>query len=953
MATTRLELRGMATPEPDFSKYGDPITKDKSGGADFSKYGTPVGPAPVTGGEMAATAGSQAVRGAATGAGVIGGAMLGAELGTMAAPFTGPAAPAMPIVGAVAGAAYGAHAGESFASGLGIGSVEQLDPRLRPAGYFGEAIGGALSFAAAPYAAAVSGYRFGQTMVGNFLNEIITTAKTSPIKFGVAEGTSAVSSATGAALAESAAPGKTGVRITAETTFGMLNPTRLTMDAANYTWGVTRRAAESFSGAARETAAAKTLQDLFKVTGEDPVIIARILREQGVVGSEKLTAAQKTGSMALGALEDWLAKSSSQFGAESQQRARDGLDAIRGQITLLSNTGDPAALAAAAQARTIYFRNLIQGRLDGATREAQIAASKITSDTPEARAQLSVMARDALSKALADSRKAEKELWGKVDGTRKVGFDNLQSTYDEKVADLLPEVRNQKLPTIVRDFLARVSSPKDAQKSLIILPENLARPNAAPEVVGTTVQEMRQLRSELLDLARTSTNNGEFGQAKIYSDLAESVLDDMDATFARAGDTAYDTARTFSREFNDTFNRSFAGKVMASGRYGDRMAPELTLRKAMATGKEAGAIQLQELEEATRFMVTRGLADDTNVRNMLDAQERIIRLAAADTVDPLTGKIDPTRVSKFVRDNDILMKRFPEIKNDLTAAVTSEQAARRMESMAKGQVDTITKQKAYGRMLASDPVEMASKALLSTNQEQELTNLINIAKEGYKPRGGVPGVSSAEAIDGFRASVYDAAIRRGTDKNGTMNIAQVKSLLFVPSVPGQKSPIQIMQDKGVVDAKHVANLKKLFDTAEAITRSQTAGTAIDIKMDITDVAMVTMSRMLGSAAAGAAAKAAGSATPSLIIHGAGARMAETVMTKLPTQSAQKFLIEAANDPVKLATLLEKTTDVAKQAQQARQIHAWLVQSNLVNAQNMVAPSYEQQPEQAPFFTQPR
>lgn len=951
MATTRLELRGMATPEPDFSKYGDPIVKDQSGGVDFSKYGDPVGPAPTTGGDIASTVGSQAVRGGLTSAGVVGGAMTGAGLGMMAAPIAGPVAP---VIGGLAGAAYGAWAGETAASGLGIKPVEQLEPGLRPAGYFGEAVGGATSFAAAPYAAAVSGYRFGQTVVGNLMNTIIETAKASPIKFALAEGTSAISAAGAAAFSEAAAPGKAGIRVTAETLGGVFNPTRLTMEAASYVGGVAKTAYGSFTGAARETAAAKTLQELFQVTGEDPVIIARILREQGVLGKdENLTAAQKTGSMALAALEEWLAKSSAQFGAESQQKARDGLDAIRGQITLLNRTGDPAALTAAAQARTVYFRNLITARMDGAMQEAQKAASKITTDTPEARAELSIIARNALEKALSDSRKAEKELWDKVDGTRKVGFDTLQSTFDEKVAELLPEVRNQKIPSIVEKFLTRVSAAKDGEKSLIILPENMTRAGVAPEIVGTTVKEMRQLRSELLDLARTSTNEGQFGQAKIYSDLAESVLDDMDAAFAQAGDTAYDAARTFSREFNDTFTRSFAGKAMASGRYGDRMAPELTLRKALSTGKEAGAIQLQELEEATRFMVTRGLADDTNVRNMLDAQERIIRLAAFDTVDPLTGKVDPKRVSKFIKDNDILMKRFPEIRNDLTSAVTSEQAARRMESMAKGQIDVVTKQKAYGRMLASDPVEMASKALISTNQEQELTNLINIAKAGYTPRGGVPGLKPAEALDGFRASVYDAAIRRGTDKNGTMNIAQVKSLLFVPSVPGQKSPIQVMQDAGVVDAKHVANLKKLFDTADNIVRSQTAGTAVEVKSDLTDAALITISRMIGSGVAGKLSKMAGSETPSLIVSGAGARFAETTMTKLPTKSAQKFLIEAANDPQKLAMLLEKNTDVAKQAQQARQIHAWLVQSNLMSAQNLVAPTYEQQPEQAPFFTQPR
>ena len=40
-------------------------------------------------------------------------------------------------------------------------------------------------------------------------------------------------------------------------------------------------------------------------------------------------------------------------------------------------------------------------------------------------------------------------------------------------------------------------------------------------------------------------------------------------------------------------------------------------------------------------MNTRGLGDDTAVRNMLDAQERIFRLAAADSLDPTTGRASP------------------------------------------------------------------------------------------------------------------------------------------------------------------------------------------------------------------------------------------------------------------------------------------------------------------------
>lgn len=940
----------MADPKNDFNAFpvaGSGAPAKPTGFEQFPESG-------VSAGSAKGAALEAAGRGFLESAGIAGGIATGVGLGMMAAPFAGPAAPAMPVVGGVAGAAYGAFAGSQAAGGLGLRSPEQMPPELRPAAYFGESVGGAGAFMAAPYAVAATGLKFGSTMVGTLLNDIVTTAKTTPWMFGAAEVSSAASAGTGAYMAEKYAPGKTGVRIGAETALGIANPSRLVIDGAGFAWRSGKQLWASASGQGRQTAAGKMLDDLFRVTGEDPAAIARILKTPGVLGDDvKLTSAQLTGSKALTAMEDWLAKQSSQFGMESGQKARDGLDAIRYQIGLFTRTGDPQMMQAAAQARSVYFRTLVQGRVDGALSEAGKAAAKITTDSPEARAQLSNVAHGALTKALGEARTAEKQMWDAVDGTRKVNFENLQKTYDDNVAELLPEVRNQKLPTIVRDFLARVSAPKEGQKSLIILPENVSRPQAAPEMVGTTVSEMRQLRGELLDLSRSSTNAGEYGQARIYSELAEAVLDDMDVAFRGAGDTAYDTARSFSREFNDVFTRSFAGKAMSTGRYGDRIAPELMLRKALSTGKEAGSIQLQELEEATRFMQTRGLGSDEAMRDMLDAQERFIRLAAADSIDPLSGRIDPKRVSKFMKDNELLLKRFPEVKNDLTLATTSEQAARRMENLATNQVNVVMKQKTFARMLSSDPVTMASKAILSTNQEQELKYLIDIAKGGYTPRGGGMAITPKDAQEGLTASIYDAVIRRSTDKNGVLNLSQTKSLLFSPSVPGQKSPIQVLQENGLVDAKHVTNLKKLFDQAESITRSMTPGTAVEVKSDAVDFLMVALSKMVGSTVAGGIAKAFGSSTPSLIVHGAGARLAEQTVTKLPTQSAQKFLVEAANSPDKLALLLEKVKDPAKQAAQMRQIHAWLVQSNLVAAENALAPTYEQRPEQPQFFSQPR
>lgn len=942
----------MADPKNDFSTFPEAGVQSPNANT-FNEF--PEANTAPSASQQAGIAAETGARGLIESTGVIGGAMLGAKLGTMAAPFTGPAAPAMPVLGAVGGAAYGLWAGGEAAGGLGLRTPEELPPEQRPAGYFGQSLGGSAAFAVAPYAAAASGFRFGgvgmqegKSMVGNFLNQIIETAKARPVVTALSETSAALSGAGGAYLAERFLPGNQAARVNAEMAAGVLNPTRLALSGANYAYKLGKQAVMSMSPAGQETAAAKTLQDIFRVTGEDPSMVARVLRAQGVIDT-KQTAAQKTGSMGLAALEDFLAKHSDKFGTEAGQKARDGMDALRGTITLLSSTGDPNALQAAAQARSVYFRTLIQGRLDAATDLAGVFARGITIDTPDARLKLSQQARDALDMSIKDARKAESDLWSKVDGARTVGFDNVQQVLDEQIANLLPEVRAEKTPAIVRKFLDRVSAPKDGPQSLIILPENLNITRAAPTPVGTNVKEMRQLRSELLDLARTSTNAGEYGQAGLYSDLAEAVLDDMDVAFREAGDVAYNEARAFSREFNDVFTRSFAGRATATGRFGARMAPELMLRKALATGKEAGAIQMQELEAATRFMQIRGLGDDESAKQMMDAQERIFRLAAADTVDPLTGKADPGKIAKFLRDNAALIKRFPEVKRDLNAASLSETARQRLESLAKNQINIIEKQKAFGKMLASDPVTMASRALLSNTQEKDLLDLINIAKPGYKPRGGIVGVEPQQAIDGLRASVFDAAIRRSTDKNGVLNLAQFRGLLFTPSVPGQKAPIQVMQENGVIDAKQVANIRKMMDAADSIVRSQTAGTAIDVNLGLGDAALTTLSRMIGSTVAGAGAKALGSKTPSLVIHGAGARFAETVMTKLPSKSARMFLMDAMNDPEKMALLLEKVDDPVKSAMQARQIHAWLVQSGLSGARESF--SVEDQPQEpVPFFS---
>lgn len=939
----------------DFSKLAEPVSNGPTpgGSVDFSKYGDFVGQPDATGGEMASAALESGGRAALETGGFMGGAMLGATVGGATA------GPPGALLGGLAGGVGGYLAGEMAGESLGLRSPEQMDPNVRPGAYFGQSLGGAAPVMGAPFAAAATGLRASESMVGRFLNQIINTAKRQPLRFGTAEVSSAVSAGTGAAISEVVAPGRADIRANVEMMAGIVNPTRLSLDAYNFAKNVTGRAMQTISPAARETAAAKTLTDILRVTGEDPTAIARILRAQGVVDTD-LTAAQKSGSVALGALEQYLGKVNQQFGAEAAQKARDGLDAVRGQINLLTATGDPAALSAAAQLRQAYFRTLISGRVEMAKDEAIKRSGAIArSNKPADREKLSLVAREVLEKSIDDARVVERDLWSRVDGARPAQTTNLSQTFDQIVAETLPELRGKKTPTVVRQFLDRVNTPRDS--TFDYDPETLSVREFESSAPGTTIDEMRKLRSELLTMARAAARDpDQAGMERVYSQLAEATLDDMDAVFKGSADTTYNEARVFTRELNDTFTRSFAGKVVAEGKYGDRVAPEILLRKALATGKEAGALQLRELEEATQFLSTRGFGDDSSYRVMMDAQEKILRLAAADSLDPITGRATPERLTKFVRDNSTLMARFPEVKADLLAAAKSELRMRTLDNRAKNVDNLLSRQADFGKLIGGTgvnnagnvAVKAAERAIMSVDQESDLLRLINVAQGGGTGRGGRITIQSDDAISGLRASVFQAVLDKST-RAGVLDVNLARQMLFTPSSAGKKSPMQVLVEQKVVDENQAQQIRKFFDAADAIQRSQRPGTAVNVQQDLLDVTTATISRMIGSGVAGGAARTVGSSTPSLIVHGAGARLAEQAMTKFPVASVNKVLTEAMNDPEKMALLLTKAKTPEQAAFQARQIHAWLVQSGIINTATAIEREFER-PAPAPrMFSLPQ
>jgi hypothetical protein len=160
-----------------------------------------------------------------------------------------------------------------------------------------------------------------------------------------------------------------------------------------------------------------------------------------------------------------------------------------------------------------------------------------------------------------------------------------------------------------------------------------------------------------------------------------------------------------------------------------------------------------------------------------------------------------------------------------------------------------------------------------------------------------------------------------------------------------------MLEQGVMKQEEVSGIRRIFDLLSNIERAQKPGTAIDVKTGVSDTVMTLMARVAGSKAASAFQRVSGGGSEaSLIVHGAAARAAEEIVTKIPMRSVNGIIVEALNDPAKMELLLMKVDTPAAAAKQARQIHAWLVQSGLTGVSDSIPREYEQPPKPPTMFT---
>jgi hypothetical protein len=579
----------------------------------------------------------------------VAGAVAGLKLGL-------PFGPIPAVAGMVGGGVTGYFAGQSAEDAYKSFFPEPTDPTEKAFREGGKTFGSSLGFTAvAPYLPTMTGNR-----VSQYLTSIRDAAVRNPKSFKTSEALGAFGAGVGGGIAESVDPGAPVSRLAGEVSGGLsLGLTRALISQAGPMADSLKRLAGSVSASATESRAASRLSQILEDFGEDiPTLIRRLEADMptdqlSVPGGKRLTpsAAQKTDSLGLTALESALGQTNKKFLAEVREQGKQSATAYQLLTDRLKSIGTPESLAMAAQLQEARFTSMLDGRLANADKIAALKISKITKDTPQARQAIGATIKEQTELALKDAREYESSLWTSaldsltkpVKKTRqtKVPMEGAQAQsifertgirpkvtitdevietpsiipsntangFVERASSVGQALYDSAIPKPVRDIMEAmgvnqdsVKKFRDGRRTQVFMETGQIPESFMPKTKPVGVDELVNYRSTLLKMAREASGKGEANNANLYGNLAEGMLQDLNSL----KNPQFEEARQFSKSLNDVFTRSFANTVGgATGTGAERLPAEILVKRAFGSNADMTAMRMNEIEEAVKFMSTR------------------------------------------------------------------------------------------------------------------------------------------------------------------------------------------------------------------------------------------------------------------------------------------------------------------------------------------------------------
>jgi hypothetical protein len=553
--------------------------------------------------------------------------------------------------------------------------------------------------------------------------------------------------------------------------------------------------------------------------------------------------------------------------------------------------------------------------------------------------------------------------------------------YLDLVAETTPEFRKDLIPNSISEIASRFgANRKVALPDEPVLPDfkgakakkilesrpTLANVYTAQKLQGTldgpdsikdsivatpiSVKDLLNLRSNALKLAREYDGNGNVNAARLMGEVAESVLEDITGSAQRAkapeAVDAFNSARQFSRSLNDAFTRTFAaqatqtapGAVTKTG--SEKLPAEILVSRAFGSNADVTAMRMEDIMDATKLLkttyddvVNRFGRDSAQAQQLkpfydqgkekiggtTDAIARAMRLAAADSIDVTTGKLDPKKLAKFVYGNKPVLDKLG-VTNDLTDAVTAENAFRAVTERNSKLMQEAASQSAWAQVLKNEnPVRSLADVLSGKTPIKGVQNMAKMA-----------AANGPEAVKGLKSTLYDYAFEKA---GGVDNFSPTKfySIMFDEIQPNGPSLVNIMRTQGLMTAQEGNNFKRLIYPMQRIEKSMESKQMLsDDAENMQDMAVALGLRIMGSGLGRGIQQLApgGGGGASMVAASAGSKYLRDMVQKMPKVFVKQIIQEATQDPELMARLLTQPKTQVERFRMARSLHSYLAAAGL-------------------------
>ena len=510
----------------------------------------------------------------------------------------------------------------------------------------------------------------------------------------------------------------------------------------------------------------------------------------------------------------------------------------------------------------------------------------------------------------AGQNKVTKAL-GKIKGTPFEGrFNDLMA----EIANLSVEEQVSKLRQQANSQRGRFSGKRtkdyanllDAQAELLAAPTTLT--TSASTSAPLTVNEATEMRQIALSLSKQFTAAQDFNTARIASNFANSLLDDLNYSVPEGENAAYDIARSYSKALNDTFTRAFGGSVLEKGKSGaERIAPELLANRLQAGGADPTYLRIKQINDIGKFAIDNGFEGAQDIANDIrGTQEMIIRNARAAAFDSTTGEVNLNSLKKWVNSNQEILDVFPALRADLNNAQRANTVLKGRQAQNKSAQDALKGQITFRDLLpqnAESPTFVVGRALSSGQKTplRALNNLWNVVENA-------PEELKEGAASGLKNAILEWSMTKGGATSRSFSPRAMYDSLFskIPNAQANVSVMDWMLSRGAITEAQSKKLKSYLTEMVRLEVMDSQGTLEDIAQGagpMLDFYLRITGSAVGSRLQGLLPGGGGSG--GLIAASAGSRAMRNIFDKVPESMKMDVMSEMMQNPELLAAMMRK------------------------------------------------